>query len=219
MEEITGFRTFTHMWKHIFDYKGTASRKEYWIPFAIHVGIGAVAGLFAILAIVGSRIGFAKAVNVICTVLAIILTIYLIVSVVPWISLTVRRLHDTGKSGWWTFLLLAVGIGTIILLFFCSMAAGASSFRPGNNYIESVYGPPEYFDPSYNVEEDVYGPPEFDDYDPYDNVEPAVYGPPEMFYDDSTRPDDDEIEIFVPDDNMEVTVYGPPEMMDDSTRE
>ena len=59
----------------------------------------------------------------------------------------------------------------------------------------------------------------FDDYDPADNMEEDVYGPPEMFYDDSTRPDDDEIEIFVPDDNMEVTVYGPPEMMDDSTRE
>ena len=39
MEEVTGLRTLLHMWKHIFDYRGRASRKEYWIPFLVHAGI------------------------------------------------------------------------------------------------------------------------------------------------------------------------------------
>ena len=229
MEETTGLRTFTHMWQCIFDYKGTASRKEYWIPFAIHAGIGMVAGLFAIIAIVGSQLGFPKALSVICSGLAILLTLYMIVSIVPWISLTVRRLHDTGKSGWWTFLLLVVGIGTIIILFFCSMAAGVSSFRPGSNAPETIYGPPEMFDPRQNIEEDVYGPPDFDpyeneepavygppemldDYDPENNMEEDVYGPPDMFNDGENQWDNEEIDLYEPEVNIEPTVYGPPEM-------
>lgn len=208
MEEIAGSNSYTRMWKQCFDYKGTASRREYWIPFFIHVGIGVITASFAILAFVGVRAGFPASVNTICALLAIALTGYLIASIVPWISLTVRRLHDTGKSGWWTFLLLAVGIGTVIILLFCSMAAGTYAFRPSNNDPEIF----DIYDPSQNVEPDVYGPPVFDDFDPYENLEPVVYGPPEMF-EDEDRDSYDEDDRYIPEDNMEPTVYGPLEMI------
>jgi uncharacterized membrane protein YhaH (DUF805 family) len=35
-------------------------------------------------------------------------------SLVPWIAITVRRLHDTGRSGWWV-LLAAVPLGNAVL--------------------------------------------------------------------------------------------------------
>lgn len=36
---------------------------------------------------------------------------------VPGVAVAVRRLHDTGRSGWWV-LLAPTGIGTILLFFF-----------------------------------------------------------------------------------------------------
>jgi uncharacterized membrane protein YhaH (DUF805 family) len=33
----------------------------------------------------------------------------------PWIAISVRRLHDLGKNGWFVFLNLAPPIGTVIL--------------------------------------------------------------------------------------------------------
>ncbi len=37
---------------------------------------------------------------------------------VPGIALTVRRLHDTNKSGFWIFIALVPVIGPIVLLVF-----------------------------------------------------------------------------------------------------
>ena len=37
---------------------------------------------------------------------------------VPSIAVTVRRLHDTGRSGWWYFIVLVPLIGLIVLITF-----------------------------------------------------------------------------------------------------
>ena len=133
---------------------------------------------------------------------------YLCFSVIPWISLTVRRLRDAGKSGWWTLLVLVVGIG-----------AGNSSFNPVYNEVEAVYGPPEMFDPSLNEPEEVYGPPEMLDpaYNPDDelNDEPIV-DPADVKEDIKEDVEEESTEEFDEKRNMEVTVYGPPEMMNGS---
>lgn len=52
-------------------------------------------------------------------------SIFALVSLVPTIAVTVRRLHDTGKSGWWATIGLIPLIGWIWLLFLCA-APGAS---------------------------------------------------------------------------------------------
>ena len=39
-----------------------------------------------------------------------------IVHIVPAFTLTIRRLHDIGRSGWWYFLPLVPIVGAIILL-------------------------------------------------------------------------------------------------------
>ncbi len=36
----------------------------------------------------------------------------------PQLAVGARRLHDTGKSGWWQLLLLIPLIGTIVLIVF-----------------------------------------------------------------------------------------------------
>ena len=59
-----------------------------------------------------------------------IYTVVALLLVIPSIAVTIRRLHDTGRSGWWWFLSLLCGIGAIILFIFC--------------LIEGTRGPNEY---------------------------------------------------------------------------
>jgi uncharacterized membrane protein YhaH (DUF805 family) len=58
--------------------------------------------------------------------------VYAIGMIVPSVAVMVRRLHDTGRSGWWYFIGLVPFVGGIILLVFL-----ASRGNPGPN----EYGP------------------------------------------------------------------------------
>lgn len=37
---------------------------------------------------------------------------------VPSIAIAIRRLHDTGKSGWWLLIVLIPVVGGLVLLYF-----------------------------------------------------------------------------------------------------
>jgi uncharacterized membrane protein YhaH (DUF805 family) len=100
------------------DFKGRASRPEYWwffLSFAV---------LYFAAAIIGgtNESGFGP-------LSALVLLAYIL----PLLAAAVRRLHDTGRSGWWYFISLIPLVGSIILLVFL-----ASAGQPGVNQ----YGPP-----------------------------------------------------------------------------
>lgn len=47
--------------------------------------------------------------------------IFSLVTLIPGIAISVRRLHDIGKSGWWYLLIFIPIVGAIILLvWFCT---------------------------------------------------------------------------------------------------
>lgn len=172
------------LWKRIFDYKGKSSPKEYWYPAIVQIVL-CVLGAFNLLL---STILLKFAVfNIAFAVIGVLFLVYPTLAIIPSIALTVRRLRDAGKSGWWTMLLLFVGVGTIIVLYLCAGASTVSGamfrniFDPFYNEAPAVYGPPEWFDPDNNINNDVYGPPDW--FDPSDNEEPAVYGPPDWLDD------------------------------------
>jgi uncharacterized membrane protein YhaH (DUF805 family) len=99
-----------------FDGKGRAGRSEYWWFFLS----------FWIVYIVAAIIGSASKAT---WLIAIVALAY----VIPLITAAVRRLHDTGRSGWWYFISLIPLVGTIILIVFL-----ATEGNPGPN----EYGPP-----------------------------------------------------------------------------
>ena len=99
--------------KNYVNFSGRARRKEYWMF-----------NLFNIIAcfVVMLLDSFLELNN-------ILILIYVLAILLPSYAVTVRRLHDTGKSGWW-LLLMFVPFGNIILLIFC--------------LIDSTLGPNQY---------------------------------------------------------------------------
>ena len=66
--------------------------------------------------------------------LDIIGELYSLVFLIPSIALCVRRLHDTGHSGWW-YLIVLTGIGAILLLVWFLQDS-----QPDNQYGPSPKG-------------------------------------------------------------------------------
>lgn len=91
------------MWQNAFNFQGRSRRREYWIPCLINVIIGLV---FTILIYATQSYVF-KALKY----------LYIILGIIPSISLSVRRLHDLGKSGWFWFISLIPFLGTIYLIY------------------------------------------------------------------------------------------------------
>ncbi len=92
------------------NFSGRASRSEYWW-YALFSGIVNIA-MFIIVALVTYLIGQTAGQVINCLVgLALFL---------PGLGLSVRRLHDIGKSGWWLLLAFIPLVGAIILIvWFC----------------------------------------------------------------------------------------------------
>src|SRR3954467_14854791 len=102
------------------DFTGRARRSEYWFFFLFNFIAQAVAGfldgLFRIRSVYGGPIQ----------------GLVWLALLVPSLAVGVRRLHDTGRSGWWLLIGLIPVIGTIILIVFL-----ATEGQPGDNQ----YGP------------------------------------------------------------------------------
>jgi uncharacterized membrane protein YhaH (DUF805 family) len=96
-------------------FSGRARRKEYWMYFLFNIIIGiCIAIVDAVV-----HVGFLQ-------------LIYSLALLIPSLAVAVRRLHDTGKSGWWLLIGLVPFAGVIILIvLFCLDS------EPGTN----AYGP------------------------------------------------------------------------------
>jgi uncharacterized membrane protein YhaH (DUF805 family) len=102
--------------KNYAGFSGRARRQEFWM-FVLFNVIAA-----AILAIVDAVVG---------TSLLIIL--YWLAVLLPTLAVTVRRLHDTGRSGFWIFLGFIPLVGGIILIVFYALEGQPSDNQYGPN--------------------------------------------------------------------------------------
>ena len=98
------FQAYKAFWKRGFtEWAGTSSRSEYWWSYLMNWLI-LICGLIILKSL--GRL------PIISTVIQICFLIFVLASIVPMISIKVRRLHDIGFSAWWILLLLFVGIFT-----------------------------------------------------------------------------------------------------------
>ncbi len=107
------------------NFKGRDTRPEFWWFYLANVIL--TYGLFILGGITGASI------------LGLIGLLYCLAVLVPAIAAGVRRLHDTGKSGWLMLVSLIPLVGGIILIVFLAQPG-----TPGAN----EYGPPTGADTS-----------------------------------------------------------------------
>lgn len=99
------------------DFEGRARRKEYWMFSLFNL-------IFACLIIVGT--------GLIGNLGIILFLLYGVGTLIPSIAVSVRRLHDVGKSGWMNLVAFIPMVGSIWLLVLL-----ATDSQPGDN----EYGP------------------------------------------------------------------------------
>lgn len=104
-------------------FSGRARRKEYWyfVLFYLMVLIG--------LSLLDALLGF-----------DLLSTVFVLAMLLPNIAVGVRRLHDTGRSGWWLLIGMVPLLG-LVLIYFLVLDS-----EPGDN----PYGPnPKATDPAF----------------------------------------------------------------------
>lgn len=100
-ENYTAFDWFKKVIKNTFNYKGRARRKEYWYYILIA----------SIIILIGFTLdGILDTPDTLSGLAGFILFF-------PSLAVTIRRLHDIGKSGWWYLISAIPLIGSLILLF------------------------------------------------------------------------------------------------------
>lgn len=107
--------------KHYADFEGRVGRQEFWMFILVSFGLNVVLEVLQI------------------EILSMIVSLALIV---PTLALGARRLHDTGRSGWWQLLALVPVIGWIVLIVWC-----AEKTAPADNQ----YGAPAVSKEEINV--------------------------------------------------------------------
>ncbi|MFC8174337.1 DUF805 domain-containing protein [Streptomyces sp. NPDC057242] len=104
-------------------FSGRARRKEFWM-FTLFNFIAAV-----ILSILDNVLG-----------IQILSLIYTLAVFLPALGVSVRRLHDTGRSGWWILIALVPFVGFIVLLVFNCLEGEQQ---------QNAYGPNPKLAPAY----------------------------------------------------------------------
>lgn len=100
------------------EFSGRARRKEYWFFALFNFLIAVALGFIEMSAgLTYGEYGYGP-----------LSGLYALAVLIPGIAVTVRRLHDTGRSGWWILIGLVPIIGWIVLLVFMFLDS-----QPGDN--------------------------------------------------------------------------------------
>lgn len=109
---------YAKMWKNFAVFRGRASRREYWYTYLMQsillfAGVLGATLPLVIALIVGDEGG---ALQLCAGGIAAVSFLYMLVMAIPMIALSVRRLHDTGKSGWWYLVNWVPYVGSIAII-------------------------------------------------------------------------------------------------------
>lgn len=116
-------------------FKGRASKMEYWMFAWLNLIFGVVAFILDVVFRISGPIEI-DLTNFLIPfpgkIGGFFGPLYFLAVFVPFLAVTVRRLHDTGKSGWWCLSGLIPIVGTIWLIVLLAIAGGPE---------QNTYGP------------------------------------------------------------------------------
>ena len=103
-------------------FKGRARRREYWVFILFNVIFSTA------LVLIDQKMGN----FVVSTDFGVLSAIYTLAVMIPGVAVSIRRLHDTGRSGWWFLITIVPILGFFVFLYFMALDSD-----PGTN----KYGP------------------------------------------------------------------------------
>lgn len=112
------FRVFKK--ENFFNYKGRATRMEYWGTQLVFMVLGFI--MSSIVPLLGTTIS---------GIISIIYLIFILYMFIPLICQGIRRMHDSGHSGWWILV-------PFVNLYFCFIDStpGPNKYGPSEKYVE-----------------------------------------------------------------------------------
>ena len=115
--------------KQYADFSGRARRREYWFfqLFNLIFFIVIILGLGFIANALGANDSITPEFGL-NTIIGLLIIFYVLALTIPSIAVTIRRLHDTGNSGWMLFISLIPLIGPIWLFILY-----VKNSQPGEN--------------------------------------------------------------------------------------
>jgi uncharacterized membrane protein YhaH (DUF805 family) len=111
-------------------FSGRAGRSEYWwfVLFLLLAGMAVAVVDAALFGLMGQPIA----------------ALWSLAMILPTLAAGTRRLHDTGRSGWFQLVAFIPAVGWLILLYFyvSNGAAGPNAYGPANGQTGPASAPP-----------------------------------------------------------------------------
>ena len=104
-------------------FQGRSRRKEFWFFTLINASISMACGM------VDTTLQLPTVVEG----YGILAALYAAFAFIPTVAVTVRRLHDQDRTGWWALIMLIPIVGILVLLYFMLQDSTAGSNRFGSN--------------------------------------------------------------------------------------
>lgn len=113
-------------WRSAFDFRGRATRREYWF-FLIQLWLGWFVVAMAVTAFVDTWMKEVSDLELGSTLIALFAATF-----IPYLSASVRRLHDHDKSGWLYLLTVIPLVGWIfwLIMMLTPGTPGENSYGP-----------------------------------------------------------------------------------------
>jgi len=89
-------------------FKGRATRREYWYFTLFNI---LAVGVFGLIDQLMGTFNFDAGYGPLSA-------IYTLAMILPGLGVSIRRLHDTGRSGWWFMITIIPIIGLLVFLYF-----------------------------------------------------------------------------------------------------
>jgi uncharacterized membrane protein YhaH (DUF805 family) len=109
---------FLSAFRNYATFTGRARRSEYWFFYLFYF-------IFLVLAVILDNL---LGITIDDTAIGPLYIVSILAMIIPVLTVTVRRLHDVGKSGWFYFIVLIPIIGSIWLLVLM-----VTDSQPGRN--------------------------------------------------------------------------------------
>ena len=111
------------------NFSGRARRSEYWYFKLLY---------YVFLFIIFIPLGFIKDEKQLNNVASIVYLVYSLIFLLPNLAVTVRRIHDTGRSGCYYFMIFIPIIGPFIIIYYCicDSQEEPNEYGPSPKYLE-----------------------------------------------------------------------------------